>query len=84
MGLGWLKLVPLPITPRQIVREFWPQWDVRERRSILYLGMAMEILNLPLVMYHLVNGQSSYKPQTNHAERMIRPGSSQKHSQTYF
>jgi len=32
-------------------------------------------------MYHLNNGQSSYKPK--HAERMILPSSSQKHSWTY-
>jgi len=30
-------------------------------------------------MYHLNNGQGSYKPQTKHAERMILPSSSQKY-----
>jgi len=34
-------------------------------------------------MYHPDNGQSSYKPQTKHAQRMILPSSSQKHSRTY-
>ena len=28
-------------------------------------------------MYHLDNGQRSYKPQTKHAKRMILPSSSQ-------
>jgi len=35
-------------------------------------------------MYHPDNGQRSYKPQTKHAERMILPSSSQKHSWTYL
>jgi len=60
---------------------------IRERSSILYLWMATEILNLPLLaMYYPAydNGQRSYKPQSKHAERMILPGSSQKYSQMYL
>jgi len=34
-------------------------------------------------MYYPDNGQRNYKPQTKHAERMILPSSSQKHSRTY-
>jgi len=35
-------------------------------------------------MCHPDNGQRSYKSQTKHAERMILPGSSQKHLRTYL
>ena len=54
---------------------------IGECGSVLYVGMAMEILNLPwLRMYHPDNSQRSYKPQTKHADRKILPSSSQKHS----
>jgi len=61
------------------------QWKcivIRERGSILYLGMATEF-EFTIVMYHPDNGQRSYKPQTKHAERMILLSSSQRHSRTY-
>ena len=45
--------------------------SIRECGSVLYLGMAMEIFEFTILMYHLDNGQRSYKPQTKHAERMI-------------
>ena len=35
-------------------------------------------------MYHLDNGQRSYKPQTNHEESMILPSSSKKYLQTHL
>ena len=57
--------------------------SIREHCSVLYLGMATEIL-FTIVMYHPDNGQTSYKPQTKHAERMILPGSSQKYLRMYL
>jgi len=41
------------------------------------------IFKFAIDMYHPDNGQRSYKPQTKHAERMLLPSSSQKHSRTY-
>jgi len=40
----------------------------------------MEILNLPWLCIVQKNGQTSYQPQTKHAERMILPSSSQKNT----
>jgi len=50
---------------------------IKERGSVLYLGMAVENFEFTIVMYHPDNGPRSYKPQTKHAERMILPSSSQ-------
>ena len=36
-----------------------------------------------MVMYHLDNGQRSYKSQTKHVKRMILPSSSQKYERTF-
>ena len=36
-----------------------------------------------LATYYLDNGQRNYKPQTKHADRMIRPSSSQKYECTF-
>ena len=57
---------------------------IRERGSVLYLGMATDVFEFTIVMYHPNNGQRSYKPQTKHAERMILPRSLQKYSRTYL
>jgi len=45
--------------------------------------MAKEIFKFTVVMYHLDNGQRSYKPQIKQSERMMLRSSSQK-MQTYL
>jgi len=59
-------------------------WErvIRECGSVLYLGMAKEIL--AWLCINQIMAKKSYKPQTKHAERMILPSSSHKYSQTYL
>ena len=57
---------------------------IRERGSVLYLGMAMEISILPYWCTSRIMAKEATNPQTKHADRMLLPSSSQKHSQTYL
>ena len=40
-----------------VFNHYQPVTHIRERSSVLYLGMATEILNITIVMYHQDNGQ---------------------------
>ena len=58
--------------------------NIRERDSVLYLGMAKEISNLPYLCTSRKMAKEATKAQTKHADRMTLTSSSQKPSKTYL
>ena len=54
----------------------WSQTSSYQRMHSLFRD-GNRNFEFTIVMYHMDNGQRSYKPQAKHAERMILPGSSQ-------
>ena len=57
---------------------------IREHGSILYLGMAKEIQIYRIDALWMKTAKEATNPQTKHANRMILPSISQKHSLTYL
>lgn len=57
---------------------------IRKHSSIIYLGKTKEISNWPYWCVSRITAKEATNLHTKHADRMILPSGSHKHSQTYL